>query len=1412
MIPYTVNIKLAARTLTGTLNLQNKPAVDWGWQGLIAQGCHSSILIIDPKTTQTIQVLERHKANVVKVKWSRENYHHSLSSPYSLRLASGDASGKIIVWDVVSGTAHCEIQEHSKPIQDLEWLWNQDASRDLLLAVHPPNYVVLWNGDTGTKLWKKSYAENILSFSFDPFDPANMACTFTGTGKKVYIASPHASPAHSKPAPAPTLPAPTGAKKALNKVKVLITNEKPTQTLINRERLKWSQETLVNRERLELRLETLINRERLKWSQETLINRARLELRLETLINRERLKWSQETLINRERLKWSQETLVNRERLEWSQETLINRERLELRLETLINRERLEWRQERPINGERLVWSHETLISRERLEWRQERPISRERQEWRRERRINAETGLETGDTDVLSYLPSKRNHMLLLYPREILILDLELSQTVIPCAQRDALYCLHENGCITLRVCRSTTANATDEAAEQSVQELVYDLRSQCDAIRVTKTVRPYRMVICPVSENSAALTISDGRVMLSGLSPLYSPVSFCGAPLAHNQKRIQDLSLNTMIGQTLITGEALSSSQQEVQLKFLLTGLLSGLPLPPFSIRMCPPLTTKNINHYQPLLAVSEWLLYHQPLLAVGERLLYHQPLLAVDLSEGHCGALDGDHGLVTTPPLVTTPHGLVTTPPRSGDHAPTGCSRCFAFRGDRGTDEPAIEMIKVSHLKQYLVVVFRDKPLELWDIRTGTLLREMAKNFPTVTALEWSPSHNLKSLKKKQMAAREAMARQTVSDAEQSSVESSVISMLQDAESKCESSQAISAREHFVFTDTDGQVYHITVEGNMVKDGARIPPDGSMGSIACIAWKGDTLVLGDVDGNLNFWDLKARLSRGIPTHRGWVKKIRFAPGKGNQKLLVMYTDGAEVWDTKDVQMVSSMRIGRNVNYRVLDIDWCTSDKVVLASDDGCIRVLEMAMKSASYRMDEQDLTDPVWCPYLLLPRASFTLKAFLLLQPWSGTFTMDISQVDYNEKDEIKGLIQEQLNSLSNDMKSVLQDPELSLLQRCLLVSRLFGDESDLQFWTVASHYLQSFARARQLSVPATAGGQPQSDGGLPACQNYLDICHDTLCESSYFQKFQLDRVHLQEVKRSSYEHTKKCADQLLLLGQTDRAVQLLLETSAENSSYYCDSLKACLVTTITSSGPSQSTIKLVATNMIANGKLAEGVQLLCLIDKAADACRYLQTYGEWNRASWLAKVRLNPAESSDVLKRWAEHLCSPQVNQKSKAMLVLLSLGCFHKVGEMLLSMRYFDRAALFIEACLKCGVMEANDSTNILLICAARPPPSPPSQCGRHRHPLHSVVVTVTPFTNGFLTDTPNLIGVAFTDYARTLRTLGLREGAALWASRAGSAGEELMEELFRGEGDQAPPLAPGIGVGDEDRKFESVEE
>ena len=51
-------------------------------------------------------------------------------------------------------------------------------------------------------------------------------------------------------------------------------------------------------------------------------------------------------------------------------------------------------------------------------------------------------------------------------------------------------------------------------------------------------------------------------------------------------------------------------------------------------------------------------------------------------------------------------------------------------------------------------------------------------------------------------------------------------------------------------------------------------------------------------------------------------------------------------------------------------------------------------------------------------------------------------------------------------------------------------------------MASHYLQSFSQARQLSVP-DADGQSKAEGSPAGPATHLDICHDTLCESAFFQ---------------------------------------------------------------------------------------------------------------------------------------------------------------------------------------------------------------------------------------------------------------------------------------------------------------------
>lgn len=72
-----------------------------------------------------------------------------------------------------------EFSDGNRPILDLEWLATQDACHDLLVVLHAPSSMILWNADTGTKLWKKTFQEALLCFAFDPFMPSNVTCKFT---------------------------------------------------------------------------------------------------------------------------------------------------------------------------------------------------------------------------------------------------------------------------------------------------------------------------------------------------------------------------------------------------------------------------------------------------------------------------------------------------------------------------------------------------------------------------------------------------------------------------------------------------------------------------------------------------------------------------------------------------------------------------------------------------------------------------------------------------------------------------------------------------------------------------------------------------------------------------------------------------------------------------------------------------------------------------------------------------------------------------------------------------------------------------------------------------------------------------------------------------------------------------------
>lgn len=1263
-------MKLYPKVITGVLSPQNKGACDWGVQGQVAYGCNSCVVVVDPGTVQVVQVLDKHKATVVKVKWARENYNHDIGSPYTLRLASGDAAGCIIIWDVVLGEVKTECLDGNRPIQALEWLPWQEASRDLLVALHPPCSVILWNADTGTKLWKKTYTETITSLALDPFCFRNMAflgqdCivfiddfTITKTpvsnGKKFYISSP------------------SGGSK------------------------------------------------------------------VDTAAGGSLEKKSHSSPASRNLAKKMTKMLV----------------------------------------GEGKQRDDDSISLQECIQ---------------------------------MTYLRSCRHHLVLLYPREILLMDLEINQTVgiisadrsgspflevLPMRQRDVLYCLHENGSISCRLRQRTKSlgvlstemlRAFDDSPTGASLEILYELKCQSDSIRMTRHCKVAGVMSCPVRETRLALILSDSRLIFWDLhrvdvQPLEanslkcSPESSTYQPYEEQNvlpcpKRV----LCDMISRSntfTADGEPMLKDHG-YSLRLVMTGLLNGLISPITVIRMCPPLTTKNFSLYEPLLAVGS---------QIG----------SVQIVNVSSGQIEKEYSLHTGPvrglewaslksfisysypkPTIT---GLV-----KNDILHVDCvsGKAHPVRTNRDQESP-LEMLRISHLKQYFILVFKDKPVELWDLKTLTILREFSKYLPHPTALEWSPSHNLKVLKKKMQKEQEdeqALGSTTGNgnvNTSETEDTNSVDSMSASSTNVSPSSDALiasknSVKEHFVFTDASATLYHFVVEGNGFKDATTIPSEAGMFSASWVAWKSDYLVFGDSEGQLCVWDIKAKTSRTCSTHRGWIKKIRFAPGRGNFKLLILYMDGIDAWELNEgkPELLSSLKCPKDMA-KVVDADWSGSDRPTVVTVDGCIHMLDLNLKVLPCSVEERELQEEVFSPYMMAPKAAFIMKHLLQHQHWRTQYQLHIDHLR-DEDVQIQESVNKNLKLIDNDLAEYLVHCRYGTAERCLLTARLFGDELEINFWTIALHYMRNgkalagtlpqcsscvFTKEDTCNILISSSPDGTSEivdcsaqgnlGEVAALQGDkeppLEYCYDFLCDNETYKRYQLDRVVLHDIKRVTYEHTRKCVERYMMLGQCVRAVQLLLETEPDNQNYYTDCLRSCLIASMHSSGDSQSTIKLVATNLIANGKLLEGVQLLCLIDKVLDACRYLQTYNSWELAIWLCKSTLGTAECCEVLKRWVEHLSSTQVNQKATAVLVLLSQGHFQRVIEMLYGMRQFNKAACFIEAAAEFGLMTQNS-------------------------------------------DNRSLIEAVYLEYARQLSNIGLKTAAEFYCLKAGAKGQQLLKEV-----------------------------
>ena len=72
-----------------------------------------------------------------------------------------------------------------------------------------------------------------------------------------------------------------------------------------------------------------------------------------------------------------------------------------------------------------------------------------------------------------------------------------------------------------------------------------------------------------------------------------------------------------------------------------------------------------------------------------------------------------------------------------------------------------------------------------------------------------------------------------------------------------------------------------------------------------------------------------------RAPQRHKIFLLLSRFAPGRGNLKILVLSANGdaVSIWDVKsDLELVAEVRAGKDtLAAKVMDIDWAASDRQV-------------------------------------------------------------------------------------------------------------------------------------------------------------------------------------------------------------------------------------------------------------------------------------------------------------------------------------------------------------------------------------------------------------------------------------------------------------------------------------------------
>ncbi|PIA57024.1 hypothetical protein AQUCO_00600031v1 [Aquilegia coerulea] len=321
---------------------------------------------------------------------------------------------------------------------------------------------------------------------------------------------------------------------------------------------------------------------------------------------------------------------------------------------------------------------------------------------------------------------------------------------------------------------------------------------------------------------------------------------------------------------------------------------------------------------------------------------------------------------------------------------------------FRVLQKPERAPIRALRASSSGRYVLILFRDAPVEVWAMtKNPIMLRSLALPF---TVLEWTlptvprPSQNVSSSRQSSFSSKEHT---TLTPA---SVVSSTSASTEDSKATNSEGSTDDTSESFAFALVNGALGVFEVHGRRIRDFRPKWPSSSFvssdGLVTAMAYRLPHVVMGDRSGNIRWWDVTTGVSSSFNTHREGIRRIKFSPvvagDRSRGRIAVLFYDNTFSLFDLDSQdpLANSLLQPQLPGTLVLELDWLPlrTDKdeplvLCIAGADSSFRLIEVNIvekKSTSLPRAIKERFRPMpLCSPILLPTAhAMALRMILQL----------------------------------------------------------------------------------------------------------------------------------------------------------------------------------------------------------------------------------------------------------------------------------------------------------------------------------------------------------------------------------------------------------------------------------------------